>query len=322
MVFRSCCARRARRFPCANALGWMTGVGLLTLTLGVTATPLTDDDGARLAWGNGVVLTAGELKAELNSAPPDALARIVEDPQRAYTLVTGLINLQVLGREAERVGLLADPVLQHRIARANAQMVAEALRDHVLASIPERDFTALAEEAYRANPDAYRVPEQVHARHILRKTAPGVDAAPIRAQLEAIAARIDGGEDFAALAKEFSEDKGSAENGGDLGFFGRGRMAAPFEEAAFALKEPGQLSPVTETRFGLHLIQLVERKPASLRPFAEVKAVIVSKLRADYRRGYLDAWEQDLIKAANIEMDTDRVRGVFGSQVPQPPSGK
>jgi peptidyl-prolyl cis-trans isomerase C len=300
----------------------MAGVGLLTLTLGVTAAPLTDDDGARLAWGNGVVLTAEELKAELNSAPPDALARIVQDPQRAYTVVTGLINLQVLGREAERLGLLADPALQHRIARANAQMVAEALRDHALASIPERDFTALAEETYRANPDAYRVPEQVHARHILRKTAPGADAAPIRVQLEAIAARIDGGEDFAALAKEFSEDKGSAEKGGDLGFFGRGRMAVPFEEAAFALKEPGQLSPVTETRFGLHLIQLVERKPASVRPFAEVKAVIVSKLNADYRRDYLAAWEQDLIKAANIEMDTDRVRAVFGGQVPQPPSGK
>lgn len=325
MFFLSRRVRRAWRSFCVTILGRAAGVGLLTLTLGAAATPIADDAGPAVASGNGVALSAGALKAELDSAPPDALARIVQDPQRAYTLVMGMATLQVLGREAERVGLLADPALQHRIARSTTQLVTEALREHVVASIPERDFTALAEETYRANPDTYRVPEQIHARHILRKVAPGADPAPIRAQLESIAARIDGGEDFAALAKEFSEDKGSAEQGGDLGFFGRGRMAVPFEEAAFALKDPDQLSPVTETRFGLHLIQLVERKPALLRPFAEVRAEIVSRLNADYRRNYLTAWEQELIEAANIEVNAARVSEVLrqvGSQPPQPPSGK
>lgn len=296
-------------------------IGLVGLAVTAGAAP-AGEKGAVVATGKGVTLSGDELRAELRSAPPDALGRMFDDPLRVSTLVRALLKLDVLGRQAETEGLLVDPILQQRIKRARQQLVAEALRERKLAEIAaaEPDFTALAQETYRANPADYQSPEQVQARHILLKVEPGAAAAAARAKLDALAERARNGEDFAALAREASEDQGSAENGGDLGYFGRGRMVPPFEAAAFALTDPGQLSPVVETQFGLHLIQLVERKPGSTKPFAEVREQIIAKLRAEHRRASLATWEQDLIEAAAIEVDTDAVRAIVEEMRAQPPT--
>jgi len=89
-------------------------------------------------------------------------------------------------------------------------------------------------------------------------------------------AREDGG-DFAGLATIYSEDS-SAANGGDLGFFSRGRMVKPFDDAVFSMKE-GDISDIVETRFGYHIIKLEEIKPARVRPLDEVRAEIEDRLK-------------------------------------------
>ncbi len=97
---------------------------------------------------------------------------------------------------------------------------------------------------------------QIGARHILIRTTDSVSPDSARAVIESLRQRVLAGEDFAELAREYSEDTGSGANGGDLGEFGRGQMVAPFEEAAFALQNVGDLSEPVESRFGVHLIQL------------------------------------------------------------------
>jgi peptidyl-prolyl cis-trans isomerase D len=121
--------------------------------------------------------------------------------------------------------------------------------------------------------------ETVSARHILRKVAPDADEETrktAREAVEAAAARIAAGEDFATVAKEVSEDT-SAASGGDLGKFERGRMVPSFEEAAFALSA-GQVSNVVESPFGYHLIQVYEKAEGRVKPLEEVRDEIVTKL--------------------------------------------
>lgn len=103
---------------------------------------------------------------------------------------------------------------------------------------------------------------QVRARHILIKVEENADEKTIeekRKLAESIRQRVLNGEDFARLAKEYSEDEGSKENGGDLGFFGRGQMVKEFEDAAFSLK-PGEISEVIKTKYGFHIIQVLDVK--------------------------------------------------------------
>ena len=102
-----------------------------------------------------------------------------------------------------------------------------------------------------------------------------------------ILADLRAGANFEQLAREHSADPGSAAKGGDLGFFPEGKMVPAFEAAAAALKNPGDLSPIVPTQFGFHIIRLEGRKPASVKPFDEVKeelrAEIIAKLKAEAR---------------------------------------
>ncbi len=140
--------------------------------------------------------------------------------------------------------------------------------------------TETVEEHYALNADTeFTVKESASARHILKKFAPDADEATkktARDAIEAVAARLAKGEDFATVAREQSEDS-SAENGGDLGAFGRGRMVAPFEEATFAL-EVGQTSGVVESPFGFHVIRVYEKSAGRVKPIDEVRDEIVTLL--------------------------------------------
>jgi peptidyl-prolyl cis-trans isomerase D len=134
------------------------------------------------------------------------------------------------------------------------------------------------EAHYQANLQQFSNPEQVHAQHILLKTA-GKDAAAVRKQAESILKEAKApGADFPALARKYSEDDASKGSGGDLGFFGRGSMVKPFEDAAFAMA-PGQISDLVETDFGFHVIKMLEKRAAGQRPLAEVKDQIAEQLK-------------------------------------------
>jgi peptidyl-prolyl cis-trans isomerase C len=150
---------------------------------------------------------------------------------------------------------------------------------------------------YDQNPEQFQQAESVRASHILIGLAPGATDAQkgeARAKADSILAQVTAGGDFAALAREHSED-GSASQGGDLNFFTRGQMVPPFEAAAFAL-QPGQTSGVVETQFGLHIIRLTERRPAQTVPLAAVSQKIGEYL-AQQQQGQKMAAYIDTLKA-------------------------
>jgi len=123
-------------------------------------------------------------------------------------------------------------------------------------------------------------PAQVHARHILIGVEPGATAAEkaaAKSKAEDILNKLKAGGDFAALAKQYSEDPGTKDKGGDLGFFGRGELVKPFEEVAFTLK-PGQYG-IAESQYGYHIIRVEESNPAHVDAPEEARPKIIEAIR-------------------------------------------
>ena len=158
---------------------------------------------------------------------------------------------------------------------------------------------------YDAHPEELTREEQVRARHILLRTDKrSVEEA--RAGIADARARIEGGEDFAAVAQEVSEDPSSAARGGDLGFFGRGRMVPAFEEAAFGA-QPGELVGPVESDFGVHLLEVTERREGGRVPFEEARESVRSRLASERLEG--EATERALeIRTRLADVPQDELR--------------
>jgi peptidyl-prolyl cis-trans isomerase D len=132
---------------------------------------------------------------------------------------------------------------------------------------------------YQDHQEDFNRDEQVRARHILLSTSQRTREEAQR-EMAAIRRRIEGGEDFAAVAREVSEDPGSKDRGGELGFFGRGQMTPEFEEAAFNAQVGDLVGPI-DTPFGVHLIEVEGHREGGVRPFAEVRSQIQLRLATE-----------------------------------------
>jgi len=155
---------------------------------------------------------------------------------------------------------------------------------------------------YDKNPQLFQQPEQIKASHILIKVqadAPADQKAEARKKIEDVQQKVKKGEDFATLAKTYSEGP-SGPKGGDLGYFRRGQMVKPFEEAAFSLK-PDETSEIVETQFGYHLIKVNDKKPAKKMTYAEVKDRLNEHLKKQKTDSEASAYIETLRKDAKIE---------------------
>lgn len=148
---------------------------------------------------------------------------------------------------------------------------------------------------YDSHQDRYQQPEERRASHILvmvDAAAPAADKDKAKAKVQALLAEVKANPGkFAEIAKKDSQDPGSAANGGDLGFFAKGAMVKPFEDAVFSLKE-GEVSGVVQSDFGYHIIKLTGIKPGKVKSFESVKGEIEAELKAQAAgRKYAEAAE-------------------------------
>ncbi len=170
---------------------------------------------------------------------------------------------------------------------------------------------------YTAHKEQYRTPDRVKVRHILLMTQgkPKEEVAKIKTKAEDLLKQVKGGGDFAALAKQYSEDPGSKANGGDLGWVVRGQMVKNFEATSFALK-PNEISSVISTEYGFHIVQALEKQDARVQPFDEVKFLIAGELK----KNVLNERMQSLADQARAEMskapqNTDQIAAKLGLAV-------
>jgi peptidyl-prolyl cis-trans isomerase C len=156
---------------------------------------------------------------------------------------------------------------------------------------------------YEKNPDRFQQSESVRAAHILVLVPQDADEktrAAAKARAEAALKAAKAGQDFAQLAKRYSNDA-SAQRGGDLGFIPKGQMVPAFEAAAFAL-EPGQVSDLVETQFGYHVIKALEKRPARVVPFVEAAAQIEQFLQQQQRQEKSKALVEQLKSKGKVEI--------------------
>jgi len=218
----------------------------------------------------------------------DAEAAAEFDKQYEELLLTR--GLEWLTGYAAQNGMTLDEFKEWGRGVIKQQMASQALQRAVAGPITLSDEDL---EAYwlenRAN---YDTEEEIRASHIL---------VPSEQSASEVVADLENGADFATLAKERSTDTGSAEKGGDLGWFGRGRMVGEFEEAAFALGV-GERSGIVKSDYGFHIILLVDRKAAVRHEFAEVRDQVRSDLEKEQITEGAAAWHDAAVAAATIEI--------------------
>ncbi len=170
---------------------------------------------------------------------------------------------------------------------------------YVKVNVPEEK----AKEYYDKNRKKFDQPESVKARHILLRLAPDADAdtvKKVKAKMDEIVQKLESGGDFAELAKKYSEGPSSLK-GGELGFFSKGSMVKEFEDVAFAMN-PGDKPTVVRTRFGLHLIETLDKKEAGVSSYQDVKAKIFKELSYENKTKLLQEHIADSRGKAEIKV--------------------
>ena len=199
------------------------------------------------------------------------------------------------------------------------QLMQRQLALEVDEALANTDWEGLAREEYTAKRGDFTVPEQIDVSHILVSTQErSREEAQQRA--EEVLSRIKAGEDFAELAAEYSDDRGNSEKGGNLGYFARGQMVKPFEEAAFSLAEEGDISDLVETDFGYHIIRFVDREPERERSFDQVKDQLIASIRERRReqvRNDIIAEMRNGAEDLGLEVDVEKLQEIEARYEPQ-----
>jgi peptidyl-prolyl cis-trans isomerase C len=241
-----------------------------------------------------------ELTVDRAAALVAPHAAIPAQPEVVDAIATLWVDYTLLATAASQDTTLANVNLDLLLRPYIEQEVVWKLRESVISV-----DTAITEEELRTLFDQEQPGLQVRARHIL--LALPADAAPavrdsVTQLAESLQTRAAGGEDFAELARQYSSD-GSAAQGGDLGFFGRNQMVEPFEQAAFAL-QPGEVSDIVQTPFGLHIIKVEERQTASFDEMRETFRQSASQLKVQQAE---EKYITDLTEPRNIEVQDGAV---------------
>jgi parvulin-like peptidyl-prolyl isomerase len=200
--------------------------------------------------------------------------------------------MEAFTRQLKAVGMTLDDLRNKASQEAVAK---EALKRVLNVAVTDAEISSF----YTSHPSDFEQPEKVHVRHILLMTSDPTTKAPLsadqvaakRKQMDDLLKRARAGEDFAALARQYSEDPGSKDNGGEY-TFPRGQMVAEFEAAAFALTN-NQVSDVITTQYGYHIIKLLDRIPAKT---DDLTTVIDGVTVSDSIKNYLI--QQKITKAA------------------------
>jgi peptidyl-prolyl cis-trans isomerase D len=237
-----------------------------------------------LAW---LTLSAAKYAAE--AAPDDAAVKAYYDAHKAQYMTPETVNLRY-------------------VELSLAQLASKV-------TVDDAQLKSYYEEQKAKTPERYVQPEQRRVSHILLQVADPKDDAAVKAKAESILKRAQSGEDFAKLASEFSQDPGSAQKGGDLGWADRKAYVGPFADAAFGMKE-GEIKGPVKTQFGYHILKLDGIQPTAVKTFEQAKDELTAEYRqSEAERLFNDAQDQLADAALQNTADIDVVARKAGLTV-------
>ena len=264
-------------------------IAAITLTLVLTSLAYGAETNKVLARVNSQDITEAEVLEFIQPYGQQAMM-LYNTPQGKKMIVDDMISMRLYALDAEAQKLDETPDFQAQLAAVRRTLLAQASIRKAIEGLTVNEDEA--KKFYDDNPQMFKLPERVRARHIL--VSDDETLAKVQDALKS-------GKSFDVVAKEFSIDPGSAQNGGDLGEFPRGVMVPEFEKAAFELKNPGDVSEPVKTQFGWHIIKLEERIPESPAPFEQVKQRIMQELRDQKTQELLQKRAKELESVYKVE---------------------
>ncbi|MGQ9812190.1 MAG: peptidylprolyl isomerase [Dissulfurimicrobium sp.] len=251
------------------------------------------------------------FEEQVKSLPPQLQMMMAQNPQAKEQLVERWTHINLLAMRARDMKLDQDPEVKSRIEDLKNSLLAQEIIHKEI----DKDVAISDEDAknfYEKNKAEFSQPEMIKARHILIKVQSG---APEKAWKEAeakardIKKKLDKGADFAQLAKQYSEDPGTKDKGGDLGFFPKGRMVPEFETAAFALK-PGTISVPVKTQFGYHIIKVEEKRPAEVKTLNEVMPQVKQMVKMEKQQEELKKLIEQIKIKYPVKINKDAISAI------------
>lgn len=318
--------------------------GLLACAFGAASLHAADDlfEDKVIVRGDGFEITQNELdktleqrKAQLAAAGrsiPEGIRDQVEKEMLDVLILKEVLLTKATAADKEAASVAIDQQLamapegelarQARLLGVSVEELTAELNEQAVAKqVVDRELepkamasTEAARAFYEENPAEFEAPERVRAAHVLLSTQTEggtelseTEKAEKLALAKEIVEKARNGDDFAALAKEYSDDPGSKDNGGEY-TFPRGQMVKPFEDSAFSMA-PGEVSDVVTTQYGYHVIKVLEKLPADMRKFEEVEANIKDFLTRQELQKLIQAYIKEIKQDPKLEILAEKYKG-------------
>jgi len=248
-----------------------------------------------IAYRGEVYLTQKELDAAFTTIAEKNRLSFIRDGAKVDQVIASLLRRKALANDATKAGYDQSPLMPELVALAAQKELAANWLLQVVRNAPEADFEALAYEDYISNPDTYRTEEILDISHILiGNQERSTQDAELLADL--LITRLEKDPSiFKDLVMEYSDDPAKTANGGRYPEMHRGQMVAAFEQAAFALKDPGEISVPVKTEYGFHIIRLNARHGNTLPDYDAVKDQAVAAARKKYYENYKQTYLRNLL---------------------------
>ena len=227
------------------------------------------------------ILLRQEALKDTAPIPPEEVDQAVEEVKKRYG-----------GDDKQEASPVSDEDIRREV---ETRIRLDRLIGAITAKAPSPKNKEVA-EFYRKNRGTFKLPERIHASHIVKHVGEGVDEETARAAVEEAQQALDAGGVFEELADKFSDCPGS---GGDLGQFPRGEMVEEFDQVVFGM-EPGEVSPIFQTVFGFHIAKVYKRLPETVRPLGEVREEIEKQLQTQKQNRVIENFVDALRASAEV----------------------